>query len=62
MPTFVSFKSQWDVDGGGGGVAVSAETWQNPHPIVQLAELAPEAQDVYSSTRAVSTHVCQIVY
>jgi hypothetical protein len=48
--------------GVGGGVAVSAETRQNPNPIVQLTELAPETQDVYSSTSAVSTHVCQIVY
>jgi hypothetical protein len=60
MQTFVSFKSQWEVDGGW-GVAVSAETWQNPNPIVQLTELAPEAWDVYDSTRAVSTHVCQII-
>ncbi len=29
------------------GAAVSAETWQNPNPIVQLTELAPEARDAY---------------
>jgi len=46
---------------GRGGAAVSAETWQNPNPIVQLTELAPEARDVYNSTRAISTQVCQII-
>jgi hypothetical protein len=60
MPTFVSFKNQWEVDGGG-GAAVSAETRQNPNPIVQLTELAPEAWDAYDSARAVSTHVCQTI-
>ncbi len=58
MPTF---ESQWEVDGGG-VAAVSAETRQNPNPIVQLTELAPEARDLYDSTRAASTHVCRIVY
>jgi hypothetical protein len=46
---------------GAWGAAVSAETQQNPNPIVQLTELALEAKDVYNSTRAVSTHVCQII-